>query len=50
MHPDWNKQAARSAKDYLDYSHFSHAGLVQQLEFEGYTRQQAEYGVSRAGL
>jgi Host cell surface-exposed lipoprotein len=29
---------------------FSRSGLIQQLEFEGYTPAQAEYGVSQTGL
>ncbi len=41
------KQAAISAKNYLDYSAFSRSGLIKQLEFEGFTSQQAEYGVSQ---
>jgi len=47
---DWNAQAAAKAKDYLGYSHFSHSGLVQQLEYEGFTPAQAEYGTRQAGL
>jgi len=48
---NWKEQAAKSAKDYLNYTHFSHAGLVQQLVApEGFTREQAEYGVRKAGL
>ncbi|WP_343206268.1 Ltp family lipoprotein [Arthrobacter yangruifuii] len=35
---------------YLDFMGFSHAGLVDQLMFEGYTPEQAEYGVSQTGL
>ncbi len=29
---------------------YSHEGLVEQLEYEGYTASQAEYGVAGAGL
>ena len=47
---DYNEQAAKSAKDYLDFSSFSRSGLIEQLEFEGYTSEQAEYGVSQTGL
>ena len=47
---DWNEQAAKSAKSYLDYSSFSRQGLIDQLEFEGFTTQQAIYGVSTTGL
>ena len=47
---NWNEQAAKSAESYLDTSGFSRSGLIQQLEFEGYTAAQAAYGVSQAGL
>jgi hypothetical protein len=47
---NWNEQAAKTAKDYLDYSSFSRSGLIDQLEYDGYTATQAEYGVSQAGL
>jgi len=47
---DWNEQAAEKAKDYLDTESFSHDGLVDQLVYEGFTKEQAEYGVSQAGL
>ncbi len=42
--------ALRSAQDYLRFSGFSRSGLIDQLEFEGYTRDEAEYGVTQAGL
>ncbi len=47
---NWNEQAARSAQDYLDYTHFSRSGLIDQLEYEGFTPDQAEYGVNAVGL
>ena len=47
---DWNDQAAKSAKSYLEYQLFSRDGLIDQLIFEGFTRFQAEYGVSTTGL
>ncbi len=43
------KNAARKAKDYLAFSSFSRDGLIAQLEHEGFTRQQAEYGVNQCG-
>jgi hypothetical protein len=48
--PDWNEQAAKSAKSYLEFSSFSRSGLIDQLEYEGFTPDQAEYGVNKAGL
>lgn len=50
---DWNEQAAKSAKSYLEFQSFSRNGLIEQLtsEFgEGFTQAQAEYGVSTTGL
>ena len=39
------RNARESAADYLEYSSFSRSGLIGQLEFEGFTPAQAEYGV-----
>jgi hypothetical protein len=47
---DWNEQAAKKAREYLDFMSFSRSGLIQQLVFEGFTNQQAEYGASQAGF
>ena len=50
---DFNEQAYKSAKNYLSFSHFSHNGLIQQLESdsgEGFTHSQAVYGVKKAAL
>jgi len=47
---NWNEQAARSAKTYLDLSGFSRSGLIKQLMFEGYSKQEAEFGASANGL
>jgi hypothetical protein len=44
---DWNQQAALKAEDYLDYTSFSRQGLVEQLMYEGFTTEQAEYGASQ---
>ena len=46
---DWNEQAAKSAKSYLEFSSFSKDDLIQQLEFEGFTKEQAEYGAKENG-
>jgi hypothetical protein len=37
--------ARRAAASYLRFAAFSRAGLIKQLEFEGYSRKDAEYGV-----
>jgi multidrug efflux pump subunit AcrA (membrane-fusion protein) len=44
------ENAIRSAVSYLEMSGFSRSGLIDQLKFEGYTQEQAEYGVTKAGL
>jgi hypothetical protein len=43
---DWNEQAVKKAKSYLDYTSFSLSSLVTQLEFEGFTPSQAQHGAN----
>jgi hypothetical protein len=50
MTVDWNDQAAKKAKDYLKFTSFSRPGLVDQLLFEGFSPEQAEFGASTTGL
>ena len=45
---DWNEQAVKKAKSYLDYTAFSKDGLIEQLEFSGFTPAQAQYGANAA--
>ncbi|MGV0582038.1 Ltp family lipoprotein [Mycolicibacterium elephantis] len=45
---DWNEQAVKSAKSYLDYTSFSLQGLIDQLESEGFTPSQAQHGATTA--
>lgn len=47
---DWNEQAAKAAGIYREKSDISRADLIQVLEFDGYTEEQIEYGVKKAGL
>lgn len=47
---NWNTQASRRAKDYLDSMAFSRQGLIDQLEYDGFTHSQAVYGVEDNGL
>ena len=50
---DWNAEAAEAAESYLELTPFSRAGLIDQLTSEygdKFTREQAEYGVTQAGL
>ncbi len=46
---NWNEQAAKSAKNYLDTMPFSKSELIHQLEFDGYSKEEAEYGAQSAG-
>lgn len=43
------KNALSSARSYLKYSAFSYTGLVGQLEYEGYTYDEAVYAVENCG-
>ena len=37
------KQALEKAYDYLEYTAFSYTGLIEQLEFEGFSNSEATY-------
>ena len=37
------RNALKAAQSYLDYSAFSYEGLIDQLEFEGYSNDEATY-------
>ena len=39
------RNARRTAADYLDYESFSRSGLIDQLKFEGFGEGDATYGV-----
>jgi len=43
------KNALEKAINYLNYSAFSRDGLIKQLEFDGFTHQQAVYGADNCG-
>lgn len=43
------KNALSSAKSYLAFEAFSYQGLVEQLEFEGYTTDEATFAVDNCG-
>ena len=43
------KNALSSALSYLDFSAFSYSGLVKQLEFKGYTNEEAVYAADNCG-
>jgi hypothetical protein len=51
LSPASQENAVRKAKQYLNYTAFSHDGLINQLiDAEKFTPSQAEYGVAAAGL
>lgn len=50
MTVDWDEQAARSAKSYMEFSSFSRQGLIDQLKFEGFTAAQVKHGADAVGL
>ena len=43
------RMALESAKNYLDLMGFSKKGLIEQLEFEGFTTEEATYAVEHCG-
>lgn len=44
------EQAKIKAADYLGIMSFSRSGLIEQLKYEGFTQEQAEYGAAENGL
>jgi hypothetical protein len=45
LSPASQQNAVRSAKDYIDMSGFSRQGLINQLEYEGFSTEDAIYAV-----
>ncbi len=43
------RNALSSAKSYLSFMAFSYSGLVEQLEFEGYSNEEAVYAADNCG-
>jgi hypothetical protein len=43
------QNAIGKAQSYLDYSGFSRVGLIDQLEYEGYSTEEATFGADNAG-
>ena len=43
------KNALEKAHQYLEYSAFSYTGLIEQLEYEGYSHSEAVYAVDNCG-
>jgi hypothetical protein len=44
------RNAVRTAKDYLDYTAFSRTGLVRQLEYEGFSTDDATFAVDHIAV
>ncbi|SDS73281.1 Ltp family lipoprotein [Actinoplanes derwentensis] len=44
------QNAVEMASDYLEYSAFSRSGLINQLEYDGFTTDQADHGTTQVGL
>lgn len=44
------RNAARSAQQHLAISDFSRSGLIEQLQYEGHSPDQAAYGATAVGL
>lgn len=43
------RNALERAHDYLDFTAFSYLGLIDQLEFEGYSTEEATYAADHCG-
>lgn len=43
------RNALGSAYNYLNFMNFSYSGLINQLLYEGYTQEQAEYAANNCG-
>lgn len=46
---DSKTQALNSANSYLSFSAFSYSGLISQLEYEGYSTEDATYAADNCG-
>ncbi|MEO3759049.1 Ltp family lipoprotein [Mycobacterium sp. B14F4] len=44
------QNAVRKAEDYLDYTAFSRRGLIEQLEFEGFSTEDATFAVDHVAV
>lgn len=43
------QNALGTARDYLNYTAFSYSGLIKQLDYEGYSSEEAKYGADNCG-
>ena len=44
------KEAVKKAEQYLEMMGFSRSGLIEQLEFEGFTTEEATYAADQLGF
>ena len=44
------KNAVKKGQSYLDYTSFSNKGLIEQLEFEGFSKADATYAVTKLNI
>ncbi|WP_230667584.1 Ltp family lipoprotein [Microbacterium sp. MEC084] len=47
---NWRDQAVKKAQQYLDFMSFSRQGLIDQLEYEGFSTADATYAADRVGF
>lgn len=48
--PSYGEQnALATAKSYLDFTAFSYSGLIEQLEYEGFSHSEAKYAADHCG-
>ena len=47
---NWNKEAKEMAEQYMDSTTYTYKDMVQQLETEGFTKEQAKFGAKAVGL
>ena len=50
LSPASQENAVRKAQDYLRQDNFSHVGLVEQLEYDQFSPEDAEYAVSNISV
>ena len=45
-----NANCIKKAQQYINYTAFSRSGLIEQLEYEGYSKESAEYSVDSLNI
>ena len=44
-----HKNALKTAQSYLNYTSFSYSGLIEQLEYEGFSTEDSTFAVNNCG-